>query len=78
MKIDFSWIEDEADRVQLMALWEAGDRDTYFRAYDAVWIKQGGKGSTNSHQPNPNEDYYGDENRISDLLYLRCGLSFDW
>lgn len=70
MKIDFSWIEDATDRAQLMTLWEAGDRDAYFRAYDAVWIRQGGRGSSNSHQPNPKEDYYGDERYQSKDSYL--------
>lgn len=65
MSIDFTWIEDEADRLQLMTLWESdGDSEIYWKAYDAVWERQGGKGTLNSHQPNPNEDYYGDSKTL--------------
>lgn len=72
MNIDFTWIEDATDRAQLMALWEAGDRDAYFKVHDAVHLKQLGikKFPTNFHQPNPNEDYYGDERYQSKDSYL--------
>ena len=63
MKIDFTGSEDEAEREQLMALWAAGDRSAYFKLHDAMYLKQLGIEAfpTISHQPNPNENYYGDE-----------------
>jgi hypothetical protein len=72
IKIDFSWIEDEADRAKLMAVWQAGDRDAYFKLHDAVWLKQLGikELPSNSHQPNPNEEYYGDSRYQSKDSYL--------
>lgn len=72
IKIDFTWVEDEGDKTQLMALWEAGDREVYFKVHDAVWLKQLGieKFPTNSHQPNPNEDYYGNSRYQSKDSYL--------
>jgi hypothetical protein len=72
MKFDFTWIEDEAQRAQLMALWAAGDRSAYFKLHDAMYLKQLGIEAfpTISHQPNPNENYYGDESYQSKDSYL--------
>lgn len=72
MKFDFTWIEDEAQRAQLMALWAAGDRSAYFKLHDAMYLKQLGIEAfpTISHQLNPNEDYYRDESYQSKDSYL--------